>query len=94
MTRLERTTHLYWQLACLARHDTFLDLVVRGLDGLAVVARTAPSYRLRRAAAGHVGVAARAHGFRNALALERAAHVLAASPVGTRLTRSLAGGQS
>ncbi|MEA1673036.1 hypothetical protein [Nitrospirillum sp. BR 11163] len=66
MTRLERTTQFYWQLAQLARHDTFLDLVVRGLDGLAVVARTAPSHRLRRAAAAHVGVAARAHRFLNA----------------------------
>ncbi|MEE3624234.1 hypothetical protein UCD39_09590 [Nitrospirillum sp. BR 11752] len=94
MTRLERTTHLYWQLACLARHDTFIELVVRGLDGLAVVARTAPSYRLRRAAAGHVGVAARAQGFRNAQALERAAHVLAASPTGSCLANSLAGYQS
>ncbi|MBB6250923.1 hypothetical protein [Nitrospirillum iridis] len=73
MTRLERTTHLYWQLARLARHDTFLSLVVRGLDGLAMVARTAPSYRLRLAAAAHVGVAARAHRFLNAETLEKAA---------------------
>ncbi|TWB39705.1 hypothetical protein [Nitrospirillum pindoramense] len=94
MTRLERTTHLYWQLACLARHDTFIELVVRGLDGLAVVARTAPSYRLRRAAAAHVGVAARAQGFRNAHALERAANSLAVSPVGIRRAGSLAGDQS
>ncbi|WP_148293550.1 hypothetical protein [Azospirillum sp. B4] len=76
MTRLERTTHLYWQLARLARHDTFLALVVRGLDGLAVVARTAPSYRLRRAAAAHVGIAARAHRFLNADRLEMAAFQL------------------
>ncbi|MDG3439375.1 hypothetical protein [Nitrospirillum amazonense] len=80
MTRLERTTQFYWQLAQLARHDTFLDLVVRGLDGLAVVARTAPSHRLRRAAAAHVGVAARAHRFLNADRLEQAAVALTAAP--------------
>ncbi|MDE1150735.1 MAG: hypothetical protein PW843_29655 [Azospirillaceae bacterium] len=83
MTRLERTTLLYWQLARLARHDTFLNLVVRGLDGLAVVARTAPSYRLRRAAAHHVGIAARAHRFLNAERLEKVALSLATTQAGT-----------